>query len=84
VTGEGDVRCSDQRIRSGQSRAGADENQHLVEALTSNGAHEALGERIRARGLNGRADDPGRLGSEHLIETRAELGIGSRIKNFLG
>ncbi len=32
-------------------------NQHPVEALTWNGAYEALGERIRTRGLNGRADD---------------------------
>ena len=50
-------------------------NQHRVEALTSNGAYEALGERIRTRGLKGRADDPDPLGSAHLIETRAELGI---------
>jgi hypothetical protein len=50
-------------------------NQHPVEALTWNGAYEALGERIRTRGLKGRADDPDPLGSEHLIETRAELGI---------
>jgi hypothetical protein len=50
-------------------------NQHRVEALTSNRACEALGERIRTRGLKGRADDQDPLGSEHLIETRAELGI---------
>src|ERR1019366_9575392 len=47
-------------------------NQHPVEALTSNGAYEAVGERIRTRGVNGRADDSEPLGLEHLIGTRAE------------
>src|ERR1039458_4054230 len=50
-------------------------NQHRVEALTSNGAYEALGERIRTRGLNGRCDDQDPLGSEHLIGTLGELGL---------
>ncbi len=40
-------------------------NQHPLEALTSNGAYEALGERIRTRGLNGRADDPDPVGCQY-------------------
>ena len=50
-------------------------DQHPVEALTSNGAYEALGGRIRTRRLNGRADDPDSLRSEHLVETGGEFRV---------
>jgi hypothetical protein len=43
-------------------------NRHPVEALTWNGAYEALGERIRTWEMKGRAHDQDPLGSEHLIE----------------
>jgi hypothetical protein len=55
-------------------------NQHPVEALTSNGAYEALGERIRTRGLKGRADDQDPLGSNTSSKLVLNLVSRSQIK----
>ena len=51
------------------------EHKHPVKALPSNSSDEALGEPVRPRGSNGRADDPDAIGSEHFVEARGELGI---------
>jgi len=39
------------------------EHKHRVEALTSCGPDEQLAERVRTGGSNGRADDPGAIGT---------------------
>ena len=51
------------------------ENQQPVETLASCSADEPLGERVRTRGPNRRANDPDALCGKHLVEARSELGI---------
>ena len=51
------------------------EDQHAIEALPSDGADEALRERIGTRGPDRRADDADVLGAEDLIEAGGELGV---------
>jgi hypothetical protein len=50
-------------------------HQDPVEALSGGGTNESLGERVRPRGPNRRADDPDALGSEHLVDGRGERGV---------
>jgi hypothetical protein len=51
------------------------EDEEPIEALTADGAYEALGERIGTRRLNGRLDDSDAFGAEHLVETGGELRV---------
>ncbi len=44
-------------------------------AESADAAYETLGERIGARGLNGRLDDSDALGAEHLVETGGEFRV---------
>src|SRR5438105_7659591 len=51
------------------------EDEDSVEAVGSDCAHPPLGEGVRVRGLNWRADDLDALGAEDLIESVAELRV---------
>jgi hypothetical protein len=53
----------------------ATENEDLVEAVGADCAHPTLGEGVRVRGLNWRADDLDAIGAEDLIEGVAELRV---------
>ena len=60
------------------------EDQHPVETLAADGADEALGKSVGARGSDRRADGPDPLGAEHFVETGRELGVWSRTRNLTG
>ena len=51
------------------------EDEQPIEALPSDGAHEALGEGIGTWGPDWRAVYPDVLGSEDFMETCCELGV---------
>ena len=51
------------------------EDQHPVEALTTNRPDEPLGEGIGSRCSHRGADDPDAVSSEDLVEARGELGV---------
>src|SRR5665213_1436007 len=51
------------------------EDEHPVEALSTYGADEALGEGVGLRSPDRGADDPDAFGPEDLVETRGELGV---------
>src|SRR6266516_4854439 len=51
------------------------EDEDAVEAVGANRAHPTLGEGVRVRGLNWRADDLDALGVEDLVEGVAELRV---------
>jgi hypothetical protein len=51
------------------------EDQYPVETLASRGADEPLGEHVRPRSSDRRADDPNAPGSEPLVEAGGELGV---------
>jgi cytosine/adenosine deaminase-related metal-dependent hydrolase len=53
----------------------ATEDQHAVEALTADGADEALGEGVGSGSSHRSADDADAVSSEDLIEARGELGV---------
>ena len=49
------------------------EDEHPVEALTTNGSDEPLCEGVGTRCSNGCADNPDALGAENLIEAGSEF-----------
>ena len=51
------------------------EDQHAVEALTADGADDALGEGVGTWSTDRCADDPNTLGTEDLVEAGGELGV---------
>ena len=51
------------------------DDQHSVETLATDGAHEALSEGVGPRCSDRGADDPDALGAEDLVEIGCELGI---------
>jgi hypothetical protein len=51
------------------------EDQHAVEALSTDGANETLGNGIGPRRSDRRPDDPDALGAEDLVEVGREFGI---------
>ena len=53
----------------------APENREPIGTLSSDGAHESLGECARSWRSNGCLDDLDALGSEHLVETGRELRV---------
>ena len=51
------------------------EDQHPVEALSADSAHEAFGKGVGPRGLDRRTDDPYLVCAEDLVKAWAELCI---------
>jgi hypothetical protein len=51
------------------------DDQHPIEALTTDGSDEALGECFGTRSANRCADDTDALGAEDLVEGGRELGV---------
>jgi hypothetical protein len=51
------------------------DDEEVVEALGSHGAHEPFGKGIRVGGPKGRLDDAGALGREDFVEARHVLGV---------
>jgi hypothetical protein len=50
-------------------------DEKVVQALSTDGPHEALGERVRPWGLDGRLDDPDAFSAGHLVKARGELRV---------
>jgi hypothetical protein len=57
------------------------EDQHVVEALSSNGADPTLRERVRPGCPDGRLHDAEALGPEDLVERPGELGVPVLMRN---
>jgi hypothetical protein len=53
----------------------APEDEDPIGALSADGAHESLGERICPRRSNGSLDDSDALSAEHLVEAGGELRV---------